>query len=96
VLDRTDVVGNGSGRAKMTITDGAIMFGFCVLSFVIGYVIGAFRLSRFIGRELHKVHVELERHSQGLQQFYSKLECVDEPKSEVAGPSSSSPPARAV
>jgi hypothetical protein len=57
----------------MTVTDGAIMVGFCVVSFVIGYCIGAFRLSRFVGRELEKVHVELERHREGLETFYTKL-----------------------
>jgi hypothetical protein len=62
----------------MTITDGAVMFGFCVVSFVIGYWIGAFRLSRFVGRELHKVHAQLERHREELQMFYSKL--GEEPK----------------
>jgi hypothetical protein len=54
------------------------MFGFCVVSFVIGYGIGAFRISRFVGRELHNVRTELERHREGLQQFYSKLESSDD------------------
>jgi hypothetical protein len=57
----------------MTITDGAIMFGACVLSFIVGYVVGAFRVARFVGRELTKVNVELARHREGLEQFYSKL-----------------------
>jgi hypothetical protein len=49
------------------------MFGACVLSFSIGYFMGAFRVSKLFGRELNKVSVELEKHRRGLEQFYSKL-----------------------
>jgi hypothetical protein len=63
----------------MTIADGAVLFGACVLSFVIGYLIGLFRVSRFVSTELHKVRVDLERQRQELQQFYSKVEEAEKP-----------------
>jgi hypothetical protein len=57
----------------MTITDGAVMFGLCLVSFIIGYAVGAFRVTRFVARDLGAVKIELERHREGLEQFYSKL-----------------------
>jgi hypothetical protein len=56
----------------MTIADGAILFGACLLSFCFGYLIGVFRVSRFVSRELHQVRQEL-------QQFYSKVEEAEKP-----------------
>jgi hypothetical protein len=57
----------------MTLTDGAIMFGFCLVSFIIGFLLGSFRVARLFNREFGKVSVELEKHRRGLEQFYSKL-----------------------
>jgi hypothetical protein len=57
----------------LSITDGGILFISCALSFAVGYVIGAFRVTRFVGREIDKVTVELIRHRKGLEQFYTKL-----------------------
>jgi hypothetical protein len=53
------------------------MFIACVLSFAVGYAIGAFRVGRYVNKELRRVSVELEQHRKGLEQFYSKL---DEPE----------------
>jgi hypothetical protein len=57
----------------MNITDGGIMFIGCVLSFALGYMLGAVRLSRFVNRELTKVNAVLARHEEGLQQFITRL-----------------------
>jgi hypothetical protein len=57
----------------MNISDGAILFIACILSFGVGYITGAFRVTRFVSRELSKVETELVRHREGLEQFYSKL-----------------------
>lgn len=57
----------------MNISDGAILFTACTLSFSLGYITGAFRVTRFVSRELSKVESELVRHREGLEQFYSKL-----------------------
>jgi len=57
----------------VSTTDGAILFFACLLSFAGGYLLGALRLSRFVRRELTKVHIELAQHRQGLDMFISKL-----------------------
>lgn len=61
----------------MTLTDGAIMFTACVLSFTIGYVIGAVRVSRFVTKQLNSLRTnveEIQKHSRELHQFYSRLD----------------------
>jgi hypothetical protein len=60
----------------MTITDGAIMFGACVLSFVLGYAVGAFRIGRFVGKRLDEIKSSVQNVQQAsreLRQIYSKL-----------------------
>jgi hypothetical protein len=64
----------------MTVTDGAIMFIGCVLSFALGYTIGAIRVSRYVNKRLDDIKsnmLEIERHSRELRQFYSKVEEKD-------------------
>jgi hypothetical protein len=65
----------------MGLTDGAIMFVGCVLSFAIGYTIGAIRVGTYVNKRLDEIKggmLEIEKHSRELRQFYSKLE--EEPK----------------
>jgi hypothetical protein len=57
----------------MTITDGAIMFGACVLSFGLGYAFGAFRVTRFVDKKLAQVNLNLEHQARELQQFVTRL-----------------------
>jgi hypothetical protein len=57
----------------MNITDGAILFVACMLSFGLGYVIGAVRVTRFVSKELRHVGIEIEQQRQALQQFISRL-----------------------
>lgn len=61
----------------MSLSDGAIIFGACIASFVIGYIIGAYRVSRYVSRRLDEIKedmVQIAKHSKELQQIYSKLE----------------------
>jgi hypothetical protein len=56
------------------------MFGACVIAFVIGYIIGAVRVGRFVDKRLTDItkSVQLiQQHSNELRQFYSKLESED-------------------
>jgi hypothetical protein len=39
----------------VTLTDGAIMFVCCSLSFVAGYIIGAVRVTRFVNKRLEVI-----------------------------------------
>jgi len=39
----------------MTITDGAIMFIGCALSFTLGYIIGAVRVNRYVNKRLEAI-----------------------------------------
>ena len=60
----------------MTITDGGIMFGACCLSFAIGYVIGAVRVTRYVNKRLDSVLTSIahvEEHSREIRQVYAKL-----------------------
>jgi hypothetical protein len=57
----------------MTITDGAIMFAACVLSFILGYFVGVFRVSRFVTKELVRIGADMEQQRKQLQQFISRL-----------------------
>jgi hypothetical protein len=57
----------------LSITDGGILFISCAISFALGYGIGAFRVARFVGKELTKVNVILEGHKRQLEQFISRL-----------------------
>jgi hypothetical protein len=57
----------------MTITDGAIMFAACVLSFILGYFVGVFRVSRFVKKELFRIGTDVEQQRKELRQFMSKL-----------------------
>jgi hypothetical protein len=57
----------------MTLTDGAIMFGACCLSFILGYFVGVFRVSRFVRKELVRIGADMEQQRKELQQFISKL-----------------------
>jgi hypothetical protein len=66
----------------MTLTDGAIMFGACALSFALGYVIGAIRVGRYVNRRLAEIQTgmgEIEKTSRQLRQIYSKLDEGDKP-----------------
>jgi hypothetical protein len=57
----------------MTLADGAIMFVACVLSFALGYAIGAFRVTRFVNKELHEINLAQEPYRKRLEQLYAKL-----------------------
>jgi hypothetical protein len=64
------------GPTTMNLTDGAIMFIGCVLSFTIGYAIGAVRVTRYVNSRLDEIrnnmhHIEL--HSQEIRHIYSHL-----------------------
>lgn len=66
----------------MTITDGGIMFVACVLSFAIGYVIGAVRVTRYVNKRLDSVLTSMahvEEHSREVRQIYSRLNEPDDP-----------------
>jgi proteasome assembly chaperone (PAC2) family protein len=61
----------------MTIADGGILFAACVLAFVLGYVIGVIRVSRFVTKQLTEVQVNMgniEKYSHELRQIYARLE----------------------
>jgi uncharacterized membrane-anchored protein YhcB (DUF1043 family) len=58
----------------MTITDGMILFAACVVSFVIGYSVGAIKVARFVNHKLTQIQNQLTQHGEELQQFYSKVE----------------------
>lgn len=67
----------------MTIADGAILFLACIISFTIGYTIGAVRVTRFVSKHLDSINSsmhEITEHSRKLQQFYSRLEDDEKPK----------------
>jgi hypothetical protein len=57
----------------VTITDGMILFASCMLSFCIGYLVGVFRVSRFVTKELKRISGDIEQHRKELQQFISRL-----------------------
>jgi len=60
----------------MSVTDGGIMFVACVLSFALGYAIGAIRLGRYVNRRLDDIKtnvLNIEKHGEELRQYYSKL-----------------------
>jgi len=60
----------------MTATDGIIVFVFCVLSFAIGYTIGAIRVARRVNVKLDEIKSSMQnvvQHSQQLQSIYAKL-----------------------
>jgi len=64
----------------MTITDGGIMFIGCVLSFLIGYVVGVIRISRYVNKQLDEIKVgvlRIEERSRELQQIYSAIPDAD-------------------
>jgi proteasome assembly chaperone (PAC2) family protein len=66
----------------MTLADGAIMFGACVLSFIVGYIIGAFRIGHYVNKRLDEIKgdmQEIEKHSRELRQFYAKIGEGDQP-----------------
>jgi hypothetical protein len=61
----------------MTLTDGAIMFLGCVISFSIGYTLGAIRMGRYVNRRLEEIKNgmhQIEAQSRQIRQIYSKLE----------------------
>jgi len=63
------------------------MFVGCVLSFALGYAIGAFRVSRYVCKELDAIRgsmTQIEKHGQELRQFYSKLGDADETEDRKA------------
>jgi hypothetical protein len=57
----------------MTLSDGAILLFACIGSFLIGFGVGVFRVSRFVSKELKHVSIEVEQQKHALQQFFSKL-----------------------
>ena len=60
----------------MNVTDGLILFGACVLSFAIGYTIGAIRVGRYVNKRLDEIKgnvLNIEKHGEELRQFYSRL-----------------------
>jgi hypothetical protein len=57
----------------MSIADGMILFIACALSFALGYGIGAFRVTRFVTKELKVINLNLQQHTRELQQFVSRL-----------------------
>ena len=62
---------------SMTLADGGILFAACALSFALGYAIGAIRVGRYVNRRLDEIRSnmqQIEKHSQELRQFYSKVE----------------------
>lgn len=66
------VAGNGDCR-QMSISDGAILFAACALSFALGFAIGAFRVTSFVSKELKKLNVHLDDQTHELKQFTSRL-----------------------
>jgi hypothetical protein len=61
----------------MGITDGAIMFAACVISFALGYIIGVIRVGRYVNKRLDDIKgnmLQIEKHSRELQQYFSHLE----------------------
>jgi hypothetical protein len=57
----------------MTIADGTVLFIACMASFCVGYLIGVFRVSRYVAKQLKQVSTDLQLHRRQLEQFYSKL-----------------------
>jgi len=67
----------------MNVSDGLILFAACALSFALGYIIGAVRVARFVGKKLDSLKMDvlnIEEHSRALRQIYAKLSNEEEPK----------------
>jgi hypothetical protein len=63
--------------SRVTITDGAIMFVCCLLSFVIGYALGLIRLGRHVDKRLDEIKQPMqaiEKASRELSNYYAKLD----------------------
>jgi uncharacterized membrane-anchored protein YhcB (DUF1043 family) len=59
------------------MADGGILFVACALAFVVGYVVGAVRVSRFVSKQLTSVQANMkniEQYSHDLGQIYARLE----------------------
>jgi len=60
----------------MNLADGAIMFIACVVSFALGYAIGAIRVTRYVNKRLADIigiMQPIQKASRELSQYYSKL-----------------------
>jgi hypothetical protein len=60
----------------MSLADGALLFIACVLSFVIGYVVGVIRVGRYVNTRLDEIKgsvLEIRKAGEQLKQIYAKL-----------------------
>jgi len=63
-------------QQTVNISDGAIMFVACVLSFTAGYIIGAVRVARHVTKKLDGMKESMEaitKHAGELRQIYANL-----------------------
>jgi outer membrane murein-binding lipoprotein Lpp len=60
----------------MNLSDGAIMFIACVVSFVLGYIVGVVRVSRYVNARLDEIKTSVQtvqKQAAQLQQIYAKI-----------------------